>query len=147
MRQPPRLQRLEHLVADGPDVEHRVDHVALLFDPAVLTELAARKPQRHAHVHRPLVGTDPDAGEEARVGPGVIGVEVVGLAPGGVAFDRVGTVVSGVEDRHRYTIVCPALTFNASPVTPRAESESNQQMAAAISSACCRRPSGISRAM
>ena len=144
--QVPRLQRLEHLVADVADLQHGVDHLALLLDPAVLAELAARQPERHADVHRPLVGADADAGEEPRVRPGVIGVEVIGLAPGGVAFHGVRQVVTGIEDRHGYTIVCPALTFNASPVTPRAASESSQQMAAAISSASCRRPSGISRA-
>ena len=96
----PGLEGFEHLVADGADLEVAVDHLALLLDEAVLAELAARQPQRHADVHRPLVGPDPDAGEEPRVAPGVIGVEVVRLAPGGVAFDGVGEVVAGVEDRH-----------------------------------------------
>ena len=143
----PRLQRLEHLVADRADLEHGVDHLALLLDPAVLAETAVGQPQRQADVHRPLVGPDADAAEQARVRARVVRVEVVRLAPGGIAFDGVGQVVAGFEDRHGYTIVCPALTFNASPVTPRAASESSQQMAPAISSALCRRPSGISRAM
>ena len=127
--QAPRLQRLEHLVAHRADLEHGVDHLPLLLDPAVLAQLAVGQPERQADVHRPLVGPDADPAEQPRVRPRVVGVEVVRLAPGAVAFDGVGQVVAGIEDRHGYTIVCPALTFNASPVTPRAPSESSQQMA------------------
>ena len=68
--QAPRLQRFEHLVADVADLEHGVDHLPLLLTAAVLTQLTAGQPQRHADIHRPLVGPDADAAEEARVGPG-----------------------------------------------------------------------------
>ena len=49
--------------------------------------------------------------------------------------------------RSSHTIVWPALTLSASPVTPRASSDRSQQSDAAISSALWRRPSGISRSM
>ncbi len=127
--QSPRLQRLEHLVAHGPDVEHRVDHLPLLFDPAVLAQLAAGEPERHADVHRPLVGTNADAGEQAGVGGLVVRIEVVGLAPGGITFDRMGKIVSGVEDRHRLHHCPSGAVVQRGPVAGRAGESSRRPVA------------------
>lgn len=112
-RAPPGPEWLEHLVGDGTDPKQRIDHLALLFHRVVGAQLPAWQPERHRDIHRPLVGTNPDAAEQARVRVGVIRVEVVGLAPGRVGLDGVGEVVSRIEDRHGYTLVCPAPTFNA----------------------------------
>ena len=114
--EPPGPPGLEHLVGDGTNLEQRVDHLALLLHPVVAAKVTVRQPVRHADVHGPLVGPDADAGEEARVGRRVVGVEVVGLAPGRVSLDGVGEVVSCIEDWHGYTIARPALSFNASLV-------------------------------
>jgi hypothetical protein len=63
-------------------------------------DAVAGEPHRHPGVERPLVGADPDPREEPHVGLRVVGVEVVRLAPRGVALDLVGEVVAFVEDRH-----------------------------------------------
>ena len=99
-REVPPLHRLEPLVGDSADREAGVDHRRLLTNRRGVRQLVAREPDRHAGVHRLLVGPDREPGEEAGVAHRVVRVEVVGLAPRLVAFDRVREVVTRIEDRH-----------------------------------------------
>ena len=96
----PRPECFDHFVTDGTDLQHGVDHFTLFLDRSVRGQLAPGQPDRHAHIHRPFVGADPDAGEETGVRARIEGIEVVRLAPGGVALDGVGQVVTGFKDGH-----------------------------------------------
>ena len=78
-REAPSTKRFEHLVADRPDREVAVDHLTLLADPSEVGQPPAGEPDRQSGVDRGLVGPDADPGEEAAVGAGVVGVEVVRL--------------------------------------------------------------------
>ena len=87
---------------EGDDVAHFVwgHHLVLGPHAGDHGQAVAREPHREPDVDRALVGTDTDAREQPRVAAGVVAVEVVGLAPGGVALHRVSEVVLLVEDRH-----------------------------------------------
>jgi hypothetical protein len=104
--EPPGGHRLDPNVADAADVEVVVGHHGLGADTADVGDAAAGQPHRQADVDRALVGADADAGEQPGVRPGVVAVEVVGLAPRRITLDRVGKVVAGLEYRHRRSPCC-----------------------------------------
>jgi hypothetical protein len=76
-----------------------------------VADFLAREPQRHAEVHVPFVRTNADAGIETYVLIRIIGVEVVRLAPGAVAFDRMLKIVLGSEDGHTAGLLLAWLQF------------------------------------
>ena len=82
------------------DGELAIDHRVLGLHARDHREVGAREPHREADIHAALVRADAETGEEPGVGRRVVGVEVVGLAPGRVALDGVGEVVALVEDGH-----------------------------------------------
>src|SRR4051812_48834516 len=98
----PLLHRLDERIAHRADVAIPLDHRALLADMPHMGQPAARLPDRKADVDGALIGPNADPREEATVDVGVVAIEVIRLGPGGVALDRMGQVVAGVEDRaHR----------------------------------------------
>src|SRR5207249_2802703 len=99
-RDAPLRHGAEALVADAGHGEVAVGHLVLRADAVDGREFRSGEPDREADVHRALVWSDADAREEAGVGQRVVGVEVVGLAPGGVGLDRVREVVPLIQDRH-----------------------------------------------
>ena len=99
-RESPGLHRREPLVAHAGDREIAVDHLVLWLHARHDRQVGAGEPHGEADVHPAFVRTDAETREEARIGRRVVGVEVVGLAPGRVALDGVGEVVALVEDGH-----------------------------------------------
>ena len=101
----PGREWLDAFVADATDVEAGVDHLLLFLDRDHMRELVVGEPHRQADVHRAFVGPHADAREQARVRDRAVRVEVVALRPGGVAFDRMGEIVTRVENRHTATLL------------------------------------------
>ena len=99
--EPPLAHRLDPLVADAGHGEVAVGHLALRAD--AVRSRRARSPGSHTESPTSIVpsfGRMPMRVKRPGVGHRVVGVEVVGLAPGGVGLDGMGEVVGGVEDRH-----------------------------------------------